>query len=564
MKRIGLILSILTLVVKVDAQTIVEQHGQLHVDGNRIKDEHGEITQLRGMSFFWHQWDESAYYMNEEVISWLVEDWKIQLVRVPIGVRNDDCTVMGTAVKDDFTAACGGPDTLSTGKEWGYATARMAIDAAIANGIYVTLDWHTHDIHLEEAKEFFSTMAEEYGDYPNITYEIFNEPTGSSWTDLHETWPDIKEYALEIIPVIRAHDPDNIIIVGTPFYSQFVDHAADDPITVDSDGEAITNIAYTIHAYTGTHGQETLDRANYALDKGLALWMTECGRVGTNFGPNNNVNYKQWKMWEEWMDNNGVSWTKWSLGKKHEVSSSLMPSASVAGGWVNDDLRSEGLWNRAHFRAINCPSCPGFELSEAVLEVYEPDHTDDFSISLKTQPTSDVVFQITVTDDTEVVVPVSTVTFTPDNWDTPQTVSVSAFDDELVDSDKLSEVRVAIDHTLSSPEYAEVFDQMLRVTTFNTDKFEEPEPPLSIGEVADTAVYPNPWNSGALKITLEEDLGAVELELMDLAGKTYFTSSTVINNDLEIKPIDLPDGVYLLHIHHAKGTLITKIIRGTK
>lgn len=57
----------------------------------------------------------------------------------------------------------------------------------------------------------------------------------------------IKPYAQAVISAIRAIDPDNLIVVGTPTWSQDVDVAAADPI-------AGTNIAYTLHFYAGTQG----------------------------------------------------------------------------------------------------------------------------------------------------------------------------------------------------------------------------------------------------------------------------------------------------------------------
>ena len=50
-----------------------------------------------------------------------------------------------------------------------------------------------------------------------------------------------------MIPVIREHS-SNLIIVGTPFWAQNVDEAADDPLSG-------TNIAYTLHFYAGSHGR---------------------------------------------------------------------------------------------------------------------------------------------------------------------------------------------------------------------------------------------------------------------------------------------------------------------
>ena len=81
-------------------------------------------------------------------------------------------------------------------------------------------------------------MALEYGAFPNVIYEIYNEPLNVSWSNV------IKPYAMSVISIIREIDPDNLIIVGTPNWSQRVDMAAQDPIV------EFENIAYTLHFYT--------------------------------------------------------------------------------------------------------------------------------------------------------------------------------------------------------------------------------------------------------------------------------------------------------------------------
>lgn len=59
--------------------------------------------------------------------------------------------------------------------------------------------------------------------------------------------------------------------------------------------------------------------------------------------------------------------------------------------------------------------------------------TADFSIALTTQPSNDVTITLSSSDNTEGTIPVGLITFTPDNWDTPQTITVTGQDDDLLD-----------------------------------------------------------------------------------------------------------------------------------
>ncbi|MXZ82121.1 MAG: hypothetical protein F4Z10_00145, partial [Synechococcus sp. SB0666_bin_14] len=72
--------------------------------------------------------------------------------------------------------------------------------------------------------------------------------------------------------------------------------------------------------------------------------------------------------------------------------------------------------------------------SMMVTEVDGPDHTDTYMVMLDSQPTHDVIItNITVTSGDAGAATVSppTLTFTPDNWSTPQTVTVTGLDDEV-------------------------------------------------------------------------------------------------------------------------------------
>ncbi len=80
----------------------------------------------------------------------------------------------------------------------------------------------------------------------------------------------LKPYSEAVIAEIRKHDPDNIIVCGTPRWSQRVDEAALNPI-------ADENVAYTLHFYAGTHGEDVMRAGDTAIEKGLCIFVTEYG-----------------------------------------------------------------------------------------------------------------------------------------------------------------------------------------------------------------------------------------------------------------------------------------------
>jgi endoglucanase len=211
----------------------------------------------------------------------------------------------------------------------------------------VIIDWHVMNdrnpnAYKADALEFFTEMAERYGEYPNVIYELCNEPNGEE-----VTWDgDVKPYAEEVIAAIRKIDGDNIIIVGSPTWSQDVDKAADNPITGQS------NIMYTLHFYAGTHGEPLMKKAEYALSKGIPIFVTEWGTTlatGDQFRPEMTI------PWIEFMDRNRISWANWSVSNDGKDSSILSYNADKEGkgGWKDDQISPSGRLVRGLLRNEN-------------------------------------------------------------------------------------------------------------------------------------------------------------------------------------------------------------------
>ena len=82
--------------------------------------------------------------------------------------------------------------------------------------------------------------------------------------------------------------------------------------------------------------------------------------------------------------------------------------------------------------------------SDDSTEVVEGGAGDSYTLTLGRQPSSDVT--IALTSDAQVATDIESLTFTPENWNQPQTVSVSAIDDALVEG----EHQGVISHSLTS------------------------------------------------------------------------------------------------------------------
>ena len=287
--------------------TLIDIHGLLEVNGNRIVNKNNEPVSLAGNSFFWSNdgWGGEKYY-NSEVVSWLKEDWNTSIVRASMGVEDPG----------------GYLDNKTANKD----RVKIIIDAAIQEGIYVIVDWHSHhaEDYVDEAIIFFEEIASLYGDNDNVIYEIYNEPLDISWSET------IKPYAISVISAIRAIDPDNLIVVGTPEWSQRIDLAAADPII------GFPNIAYTLHFYTVYHHQWLRDRASAALDDGIAIFVSEWGSIGYS------IVDTEANDWMTWCFTNKIIHCNWSVNDKEEEWSILVPGASTNGNWNDNDLTEAG------------------------------------------------------------------------------------------------------------------------------------------------------------------------------------------------------------------------------
>ena len=284
----------------------VKLHGQLKVRGTKLVDKNGKEVVLHGMSFGWHNlWPR---FYNASAVHELVTEWNCTVIRASMGIQLNDSGYLKSPKRS-------------------ITLMKNVIDACIKENVYVIIDWHDHNIHEKEAMEFFSMMSKQYGNDPHIIYEIFNEPD-------HETWPEVKAYSEAVIKAIRSNDPENIILVGSPHWSQDIHLAAAEPIN------GYDNLMYTMHFYAGTHKKWLRDRTDEAIKKGLPIFISECaGMEATGDGP---LDHNEWKAFVDWMDEKQLSWIGWSVSDKKETCSVLEKSADSNGNWKGEEIKEWG------------------------------------------------------------------------------------------------------------------------------------------------------------------------------------------------------------------------------
>lgn len=317
--------ALLALGIISTVSAVAPKHGWLKTEKNLLLNEKGNIVQLKGLSFYWSTpgWIGIGNY-NAGTVNALATDWKCTVVRAAYDRNN--------------------------GNDNGWNEVKTVIDAAIAKGIYVILDWHSHTAHEQAstAISFFTQKAQEYKNTPNVIFEVYNEPIVAGGGDQKDgsvengrkTWAVIKTYLNDVTKAIRNTGAKNLIILGTPYYCQHVGVAASDPVE-KSPGVPYENVAYAFHFYAASHGPEAMyverDKtggmeATY-LDAGvntIPVFVTEWGTTHSDGAQGIDEENTNW-WFEKYINKFHLSHCNWSASSGESSSAfsgGTNPSAS--------------------------------------------------------------------------------------------------------------------------------------------------------------------------------------------------------------------------------------------
>ena len=300
-----------------ESGTPLSNHGKLSVKGVNLVDSKGNKFQLKGVSTHGIAW--YPKYVNRDAFKTLRDEWGANTIRL----------AMYTAESEGY---CTGGNQASLKK-----LVEDGVKYATELGMYVIIDWHVlndrdPNTYKSQAVAFFNEMSAKYADYNNVIYEICNEPNGGV------SWSSIKTYADEVISVIRKNDPDAIILVGTPTWSQDVDQVAANPV---KNGY---NVMYTLHFYAATHKDNIQAKMQTALNAGTPIFVSEfsiCDASG-----NGGIDYTSASKWMELINKYNLSYMGWSLSNKAETSALIKSNCTKLSGWKTEDLSETGKWLR--------------------------------------------------------------------------------------------------------------------------------------------------------------------------------------------------------------------------
>ncbi|GAA3387783.1 cellulase family glycosylhydrolase [Streptomyces roseoviridis] len=293
--------------------TPVDVNGLLRVCGVHLCNQYGRPVQLRGMSTHGIQWFARCY--DAASLDALAKDWKSDLLRIAMYVQESGYETDPAG----FTSRVNG-----------------LVDMAEARGMYALIDFHTltpgdPNHNLDRAKTFFASVAARNAAKKNVIYEIANEPNGVSWAA-------VKSYAEQVIPVIRAADPDAVVIVGTRGWSSLGVSDGSDENEIVSNPVDADNIMYAFHFYAASHKdvyRTTLSRAASRLP----LFVTEFGTVSAT--GDGTLDRASTTAWLDLLDQLKIGYANWTYSDAPESSAALRPGTCAGGDYGSSGVLTE-------------------------------------------------------------------------------------------------------------------------------------------------------------------------------------------------------------------------------
>ncbi|KTD41443.1 glycoside hydrolase family 5 protein [Legionella parisiensis] len=293
-------------------------NGQLTVCGAKLCNKMGNPIQLKGMSTHGLQWYGVGTCITSGSMDYLIDNLKANVIRLSLYVQ-----------------------------EGGYETdpvkytnqVNNLINEAYDRGIYVIVDWHIlnpgdPNYNLTRAKKFFTDITTANKNKNNLLYEIANEPNGVSWTT-------IRNYAEQIIPVIRAIDPNAPILVGTRGWSSLGVSEGGTYQEIINNPVPFPNVMYTFHFYAASHREQYLNALDSASQV-LPIFVTEFGTQ--TFSGDGANDFTMSDRYMQLMASKQIGWTNWNYSDDFRSGAIWKTNTCLSGAWLDSNLKPAGVY----------------------------------------------------------------------------------------------------------------------------------------------------------------------------------------------------------------------------
>ena len=163
-------------------------------------------------------------------------------------------------------------------------TLDREMGAALANGMYVILDWHSigwpdgyyekiradwtddpvdlYDSNFALAKSFWDEVSARFGKDGRIIFELWNEPVMTKKEEdednVHPEWSRLKPYFAQLVQIVRSHSRNVVFATGNE-WAYDMEGIREDPLPG-------VNVAYSWHIYAGTDDDDEKQWADHLDD----------------------------------------------------------------------------------------------------------------------------------------------------------------------------------------------------------------------------------------------------------------------------------------------------------
>jgi len=279
----------------------------LHVDGNKIKDPNGNIVVLRGVAL---------------IDLGCIEVWRggvIPLINRLINPNDNQGSYTGWGTKVIRLAVY--PSDEGAGNyPWYFDDdpnlyynnlLRPVVDYCKSKDLYVIIDWHYVGVNtyskVPSTTAFWTYIAQKFAGDSHVLFELFNEPANTSGLSGDAAkWESCRVNMQAWTNIIRSYAPNNLILVGTPQWSQIIAPTATNPVIAD-------NIVYISHIYPDHWGGGTGPYVNQIRTAAAVhpVMITEWGFMLGGAVPTSGTLSGYGQPFHEFREELGIGHTAW-------------------------------------------------------------------------------------------------------------------------------------------------------------------------------------------------------------------------------------------------------------